>query len=87
MDGLSSSFYRIYQLQKNDCIYAFSDGYIDQFGGEKGGKFKSQNFKNLLLSVSDKSMSEQCQIIDKNFEEWKGKYEQVDDVLIIGLKI
>ena len=76
-----------YLLQENDLLYMFSDGYIDQFGGEKGMKLKSKNFKNLILSVSEKPISEQKQILDSEFLEWRGKHEQIDDVLVMGVKI
>ena len=75
------------ELQKEDTIYIFSDGYVDQFGGEKGKKFKSRAFKELLLSIQDKSMQEQKTIIDNAFESWKGDLEQIDDVCIIGVRI
>ena len=75
------------QLQKGDALYIFSDGYQDQFGGEKGKKFKSINFKKLLLSIQSESMEKQREIIDKVFEEWRGEENQVDDVCVIGVKI
>jgi len=74
-------------LQKGDSIYIFSDGYIDQFGGEKGKKFKSRAFKELLLSNQEKSMEGQKQIIDAAFENWRGDLEQLDDVCVIGVRI
>ena len=73
-------------LNSGDSIYIFSDGYIDQFGGDKGKKFKSGNFKTLLLSIQDKSMEEQKNIIDKAFENWRGDLEQIDDVCVIGVR-
>jgi antitoxin component YwqK of YwqJK toxin-antitoxin module/serine phosphatase RsbU (regulator of sigma subunit) len=75
------------ELQKGDTIYIFTDGYADQFGGEAGKKFKSANFKKLLLSIQDKSMDEQQQIITETFNTWKGETEQVDDVCLIGVRI
>jgi serine phosphatase RsbU (regulator of sigma subunit)/Tfp pilus assembly protein PilF len=75
------------QLLEKDTIYTFSDGYVDQFGGERGKKFKAKAFKELLLSIQDKSMKEQQQIIDTAFEQWKGDLEQVDDVCVIGVRI
>ncbi len=75
------------ELQKNDTIYIFTDGYQDQFGGEKGKKFKPSKMKELLLSIKEKTMPEQKEIIEKNFKEWKGKLEQVDDICFIGIKI
>lgn len=74
-------------IQKNDSLYVFTDGYADQFGGDAGKKFMSKNLKDLLISISDLSSSEQEQKIDEAFKNWKKSYEQVDDVLIIGIKI
>ncbi|MBN1251809.1 MAG: transporter substrate-binding domain-containing protein [Bacteroidales bacterium] len=73
-------------LQKNDTMYIFSDGFIDQFGGTLGKKFKSRQFKNLILSFQDKSMEEQKQILHKELHEWRGKIEQIDDILVVGFK-
>jgi len=70
-----------------DLIYLLTDGYADQFGGNKGKKFKFKNLKELILTNSAKPMSEQKQILDKAFESWKGALEQVDDVCVIGVKI
>lgn len=75
------------ELKKDDTIYVFTDGYPDQFGGEHNKKFKTTNFKKLLLSINDKKMEEQKSIIDKTFEDWKGTFEQVDDVCVIGVRI
>lgn len=74
-------------INKGDTIYIFSDGYVDQFGGEKEKKFKSKAFKQLLLSIQDKTMEEQKLIIDNVFEKWRGNIEQIDDVCIIGVRI
>ena len=76
-----------FNLEKGDSIYIFSDGYVDQFGGEKGKKFKSKAFKELLLSIQDKSMEEQRVLIDEAFETWRGSLEQIDDVCVIGVRI
>ena len=75
------------ELQKGDAVYLFSDGYADQFGGEKGKKMKSVNFKQLLLSLQDKNMIQQKESIDIAFENWRGNLEQIDDVCVIGLRI
>jgi len=75
------------KLEKGDLIYIFTDGYEDQFGGEKGKKFKSANMKKLLLSIQHESMDSQRQKINFSFEEWKGELEQVDDVCIIGVRL
>ena len=76
-----------FELQKEDIIYLFSDGYVDQFGGDKGKKFKARAFRELLLSIQDKPMEEQKTIIDEAFEDWRGSLEQIDDVCIIGVKV
>ncbi|MBL4594128.1 MAG: serine/threonine-protein phosphatase, partial [Flavobacteriales bacterium] len=76
-----------FELQKGDSIYIFSDGYVDQFGGEKGKKFKTRAFRELLLSIQESSMDEQKIIIDDAFETWKGDLEQIDDVCVIGIRI
>lgn len=74
------------QLQKGDSIYIFTDGYVDQFGGANGKKFKALKMRKLLLSIQDRQMKEQLLVIDKMFEEWKGFTEQVDDVCVIGVR-
>lgn len=74
-------------LQKNDSLFIFTDGYADQFGGDTGKKFMSKNLKDLLVSVSNLTCTEQRQKIDIAFNDWKKSYEQVDDVLVIGIKI
>ena len=76
-----------FELEQGDAIYIFSDGYVDQFGGEKGKKFKATAFRSLLLSIQDKTMEEQKTIINESFETWKGSLEQIDDVCVIGVKI
>ncbi len=75
------------KLQKNDSLYLFTDGYADQFGGKKGKKFKYKQLHEFLIEINGQSMNEQESILVKKMEEWKGKLEQVDDILIIGLKI
>ncbi|NQX97239.1 MAG: SpoIIE family protein phosphatase [Flavobacteriales bacterium] len=75
------------ELQKGDSIYIFTDGYVDQFGGPKGKKFKTRAFRELLLSIQGKSMDEQQTIIDDAFETWRGDLEQIDDVCVLGVKI
>lgn len=72
---------------KGDTVYSFSDGYADQFGGEFGEKFKYKPLKELLLSIQDKTMDEQHDILVKAFDDWKQDQEQVDDVCMIGVRI
>lgn len=74
-------------IKKDDCIYAFTDGYADQFGGPKGKKFKYKQLKELLMVISNKPMIEQKQLLDNTIETWKGSLEQIDDILIIGIKV
>jgi serine phosphatase RsbU (regulator of sigma subunit) len=75
------------QLQQGDTVYIFTDGYQDQFGGEKGKKFKAANFKQLLLSIQHETMERQRVIIDEAFEKWKAGFEQIDDVCVIGVRL
>jgi serine phosphatase RsbU (regulator of sigma subunit) len=75
------------QLQKHDVLYMFTDGYADQFGGEKGKKFMYKPFKQLLLSTAHLPMVEQKQVLTTTFNNWKGNLEQVDDVCVMGIRI
>jgi len=74
-------------LIENDVVYVFSDGYPDQFGGEKGKKMKTKAFKQILKEIFHLPMVEQKKVLYDKFEFWRGELEQVDDVCIIGLKI
>jgi serine phosphatase RsbU (regulator of sigma subunit) len=74
-------------LYKNDSLFIFTDGYADQFGGDEGKKFMSKKLKELLVSASELPSIEQEQKISEEFNNWKKTYEQVDDVLVIGIKI
>lgn len=75
------------ELLEDDCLYTFSDGYPDQFGGSSGKKFKSASFKKLILSQHTNSMQEQLRILENEFLKWRGSYEQLDDVCVIGVRI
>ncbi len=79
----------LFQLEKGDCIYLFTDGYADQFGGDtaKGKKFLYKRFQEVLINMHDKSMDEQKSVLFRSFEEWRGKLPQTDDVLVIGIKV
>ncbi len=75
------------QLKKGDKLYLYSDGYTDQFGGEKGRKFQSKNFKQLLLEISNNPMDKQKELLNQTLTEWQGELEQLDDILVIGLTV
>ncbi len=74
-------------LQPNDTIYMFSDGYTDQFGGERNKKLNRKNFKDLLLTIADMPLNEQEAFLDYSLNNWKQDNEQTDDILVIGLKV
>lgn len=75
------------KVQKNDMLYLFSDGYFDQFGGDKGKKFMTKRFKDLLKRISSLNIKDQKLELEKAFNNWKGMHEQVDDVSVVGIKI
>jgi len=79
--------YNEISIEKGDMIYTFTDGYADQFGGPDGKKLKQKKLKNLLVTVSALNMSLQKESIRKFFLDWKGDLEQVDDVLVIGVRV
>ncbi|MCX6296791.1 MAG: tetratricopeptide repeat protein, partial [Bacteroidetes bacterium] len=72
---------------KGDMLYMFSDGYADQFGGTAGKKFKYKPFQKLLMDIYKKPCAEQRAILSDSFDSWKGSLEQIDDVLVIGIRI
>lgn len=87
-DALIKTFTNnIVPLQKGDCVYLFTDGYADQFGGPQGKKFKYKKFQDLLIEMQDNTMEEQRHILNYHHELWKGSLEQVDDILVIGLRV
>ncbi len=75
------------QLKKGDVFYIFSDGYVDQFGGKRGGKFKTKQFKEILQSIYKENMNEQKKMLNEIFQNWKGNLDQIDDVLVIGVRV
>ena len=75
------------QLQKGDSVYIFSDGYADQFGGPYGRKFMAIPFRVLLMDINKEPVQRQKEILNKTIEEWRGQLDQVDDILVIGVKI
>ncbi len=74
-------------LQKGDTVYLYTDGFIDQFGGERNKKLNKSNFKELLKTIADMNLEEQEAFLDYSFNNWKQHNEQTDDVLVIGIKI
>ncbi len=76
-----------FQLKEGDCIYLFSDGYADQFGGPNGKKFKYKQLREKLLEVNNLPMPQQKEILLKIFYDWKGSEDQVDDVLLMGVRV
>ena len=86
-DGRTAFTTHSVPVSPGDSLYMFSDGFVDQFGGERGKKFKSANFKQLLASLHDQSMDQQMQAIHHRFEEWRGELEQLDDVCVIGVTV
>ncbi|MEO6883732.1 MAG: SpoIIE family protein phosphatase [Bacteroidia bacterium] len=75
------------KLEKGDCIYIFSDGYADQFGGVNGKKFMVNNFRQLIFNIHQHPIQEQKHLLNKTIEEWRGNHEQVDDIMVIGIKV
>jgi ligand-binding sensor domain-containing protein/serine phosphatase RsbU (regulator of sigma subunit) len=76
-----------FKTEKDDVIYMFSDGFADQFGGDKGKKYKYRQMQQLLVKNNNKTMDAQKQLLEREFEQWRGNLQQVDDVMIIGIKI
>ena len=74
------------ELGEGDVIYLFSDGFVDQFGGSDGKKFKYQPFRNLLLNIYDLPIHKQKDQILSVFKRWKGNLAQLDDVLMFGFR-
>jgi serine phosphatase RsbU (regulator of sigma subunit) len=76
-----------FKLAKGDMIYMYSDGYADQFGGPEEKKFKSCSFRELLLKIHNDPLEKQKQILDKTISEWQGNLNQIDDILVIGIRV
>lgn len=85
-DSISFTYNQI-SLEKGDVIYTFTDGYADQFGGPKGKKFKYKQLEEILISIHLLPMKEQSNILNHKFQDWRGNLDQVDDILIIGIRI
>jgi serine phosphatase RsbU (regulator of sigma subunit) len=76
-----------YYLNEGDIVYMFSDGLPDQFGGTDGKKMKVARLKNLIGDISGLPVHEQEEALRKFYNEWKGNYEQVDDILFMGIQV
>ncbi|MGM0406984.1 MAG: SpoIIE family protein phosphatase [Bacteroidota bacterium] len=74
------------EIKKGDTIYIFSDGYADQFGGPGQTKFKSANLKKMLTEIINQPMDKQKEILEERFNKWKGQLDQVDDIIMIGIR-
>ncbi len=87
-DGIADTFVNHeFQLRTNDLVYIYTDGYADQFGGPKGKKFKYNQLKDVLVSLADVPVESHFGILEKHLKDWQGSQEQVDDVLVIGVRI
>lgn len=75
------------QLQENDQVYIFSDGYADQFGGPHGRKFMYRRFRDTLLKLEGKEINSQKEYLNKTIKDWKGSLQQIDDILVMGMHI
>lgn len=76
-----------FELNRGDSFYVFSDGFADQFGGPKNRKFMSKNFREKIFEIRHETMLNQKKLLDQTFEDWKGSGDQIDDVLVIGVKV
>ena len=77
----------VIKVEDNDMIYLFSDGYVDQFGGPDEKKFKYRRFRNMLLNNYMKDCQEQEKILKRVINSWRGNLEQVDDIMVLGIRI
>ena len=78
---------QVISLQKGDVVYTLTDGFPDQFGGEKGKKFMSKNLREMLKSNAKLPLIEQRKLLEETFNAWRGALEQIDDVSVIGVRI
>lgn len=86
-DQLPNYQQHVFDLEKDDVIYLYSDGFADQFGGVKGKKFMYKPLKNLIIDNSEMAMSEQKTLLYNTLVNWKGELEQTDDVCIVGIRV
>lgn len=85
LNGHAFTDHRI-RLQRGDMVYIFSDGYADQFGGPRGKKFLYRRFRELLVEISGQTADQQRNLLNDAFNAWRGAHEQVDDILVIGMR-
>jgi len=78
---------KVFDIQKDDVYYILSDGLIDQFGGPDGKKFMTKRFKQLIMDIYNKPMPDQKRIIEEEHIKWRGELEQIDDIILIGIKV
>jgi serine phosphatase RsbU (regulator of sigma subunit) len=74
-------------IKSNDALYLFSDGYVDQLGGPSRKTFRSRKFRELLIEVQQEPMENQKRILDKSLARWQGDVEQIDDIVVIGIRL
>jgi serine phosphatase RsbU (regulator of sigma subunit) len=84
MTGFSS---REIKIRRNDRVYLFTDGYMDQFGGQEVKKFRRSQFKEVLIRIHKKPLNVQKRLLQDAYLTWRGKEEQVDDITVVGLKL
>jgi serine phosphatase RsbU (regulator of sigma subunit) len=77
---------REFSFEKGDMLYMYTDGYPDQFGGERGKKFKYIPFKRMIHQHASLPMKEQNRVFTRTLDEWMGSYEQIDDICVLGVK-
>jgi len=87
VNGEREFTHKNFTLQSGDCVYVFSDGYADQFGGPQGKKFMRKQFRQMLVEIASLDMANQREEITRRFDQWKGEGEQLDDVLVIGVRV
>ena len=78
---------QIIDIQKGDMIFMYSDGYQDQFGGDKGKKFMKRRLRDLLIKIHKLPLEDQCNLTKLEFHHWKGEYQQVDDICVMGILV
>ncbi len=86
-DGMKPFAQKEIELHPDDSCYFFTDGFADQFGGEKEKKFMYKPFKKCILEMQSKPIKEHSDLLRQTFEDWRGDFEQIDDVCIVGVRL